>query len=852
MRSIFQNIRHGTRLLAKRPGFTAMAVLVLALGIGANTAMFSLVNAFLFKPLVLHAPEQIVGLYSKDVKRPDSYRAFSYPEYREIRASNKAFSSLMAHNMAMVGLSEGESTRRVFADLVSANYFETLGAPLSRGRAFTAEEERPGSAIPVAILSRSFWEKNGADPDPLGKPLRINGKVYTVVGITAQGFTGTTALVTSDLYLPLGMYESAVNDFEGRARPLSARDNHALIVVGRLRPGLSLETADAQLAATWGQMDKPLPDDKDQALVVQPLSRLSVSTQPTDDKDLRVPSLLMLFLSGIVLLIASGNVANMILARSNARRKEMAIRLALGAGRSRIVSQGFIEGLVLAFLGGALGLVFAYWGTSLLVRSLSAIAPIQLVFSAVPDPRVLAATLGFCLLSTVLFSLAPAWNLSRPNMTTQLKSDEKTGTEGGKDRRLLSRRNLLVVGQLSLSLMLLSIAGLFIRSSVEAARVDPGFRTDQGLIVEVDPSLAGYDKAQGAEVTRRLVERLRAVPGVESASLAATVPFGMVSLGRTIQRASDPASDAKDPAKKDALVNCGFNVVGTDYFKTLGISVLRGREFQESETLGSGKPGSAASSAPGVAVIDKLAAERLWPKADAIGRRIRLVEGEAGTPAREVEVVGVVGNVREHIIGSKPQPWLYVPFGQVTQSDMNVHLKVAAQGPEAERRLLDAIRREVRAVDARLPVLAFRTMRSHLEASFDIWIVRTAARMFTLFGVIALLLAAVGLYGVRAYTVARRTREIGIRMAIGASAGDALRLILREGLLLTAIGSSVGLLLSLALGKVLAGMLYQVSFADPIVFSVTPLLLAFVSLLACYIPASRAARIQPMVALRSE
>jgi predicted permease len=846
MRSIFQNVRYGTRLLAKRPGFTAMAVLVLALGIGANTAMFSLVNAFLFKPLVLRAPEQIVGLYSKDVKRPDTYRAFSYPEYREIRASNKVFSGLMAHNMAMVGLSEGESTRRVFADLVSSNYFETLGAPLARGRVFTSEEERPGSAIPVAIVSWTFWAKNGADPDPLGKPLRINGKVYTVVGIAAQGFTGTTALVSSDLYLPLGMYESAINDFEGRGKALAARDNHALIVVGRLRPGLSLETADAQLAATWGQMDKPLPDDKDQALVVQPLSRLSVSTSPTDDKELRVPSLLMLFLSAIVLLIASLNVANMILARGNARRKEMAIRLALGAGRSRIVSQGFVEGLVLAFLGGAVGLLFAYWGTTLLVRSLATIAPIQLVFSAVPDPRVLAATLGFCLLSTVLFSLAPSWNLSRPNMTTQLKSDEKTGTEGGKDRRLLSRRNLLVIGQLSLSLMLLSIAGLFIRSSFKAARVDPGFRTDQGVIVEVDPSLAGYDKAQGAQVTRTLVERLRTVPGVESASMAATVPFGMVSMGRTLQRATDPASDAKDPAKKDRLVSTGFNIVGTDYFSTMGIALLRGRPFRESET-------SAGSvGAPGVAVIDKLAAERLWPKGDALGQRIRMVEGEAGTPPREVEVVGVVANVREHIIGGKPSPWIYVPFGQETQSNMNVHLKIAAQGPEAEGRVLDAIRKEIRAVDARLPVLAFRTMRDHLEASFDIWIVRTAARMFTLFGVVALLLAAVGLYGVRAYTVARRTREIGIRMAIGASAGDALRLILREGLLLTAIGSGVGLLLSLALGKVLAGMLYQVSFADPIVFSATPLLLALVSLLACYVPASRAARIQPMVALRSE
>ncbi len=849
MGSIFQNIRHAFRLLRARPGFTAMAVLVLALGIGANTAMFSLVNAFLFKPLVVKDADRIVGLYSKNTKTPDSYRAFSYPEYAEIRKSNTAFSHLTAHNMAMVGLSEGEATRRVFADLVSANYFETFGVPLWRGRTFTAEEERPGSALPVAILNYAFWEKSGADPDPLGKSLRVNGKVYTVVGVAAKGFTGTTAMITSEIYLPFGMYESVVNDFSGPGRSLAERSNRGLILIGRLRDGLALTSADAQLAATWNQMDKVDPDDKDHALVVRQLSRLSISTNPTDDGDLKVPSLLMLFLSGVVLLIASGNVANMILARASARRKEMALRIALGAGRSRIVLQGFIEGLVLALLGGLVGLLFAYWGTTLLVNSLSTIAPIQLVFSSTPDPRVLAATLAFCLVSTVLFSVGPSWNLSRPDLTSALKSDAQTGSDGGKGRGLFSRRNLLVIGQLSLSLMLLSIAGLFIRSSLKAAHLEPGFRTDRGVIIEIDPSLAGYDKARGAEVTRQLVDRLRTVPGVESASMAATVPFGMVSLGRTVQRATDPPSDAKDPAKQDRLVQCGFNIVGADYFKTMGIGLLRGRSFLEGETAGSG----VSPKASGVAVIDQMAAEKLWPKGDALGQRIRMVEGDgAGRGAREVEIVGIVASVEEHIVGDRPTPRLYVPFGQETQSNMNLHLATAAMAPAAEGRLLDAVRREIRQVDANLPVFVFRTMRDHLDASIDVWISRTAARMFTLFGLIALLLAAVGLYGVRAYTVSRRTREIGIRMAIGASSAEALRMILREGLLLTAIGSGLGVALSLALGKMLAGMLYQVSFADPFVLLGAPLLLGLVSLLACYVPASRASRIHPMVALRTE
>ncbi len=846
MRSIVHTFRHGVRLLAQRPGFSALAILVLALGIGANSAMFSLVNAFLFKPLMIRDPERVVGLYSKNVKLPDTYRAFSYPEFVGIRSANQAFSDLAAHNMAMVGLAEGDTTRRLFADLVSSNYFATLGAPLSRGRVFTAEEERPGSAIPVVIVSYPFWEKSGSDPALVGKTLRINGRVHTIVGVTAKGFTGTTALVASDLFLPLGMYESAINDFDGRGQALAARENRALIVIGRLRDGLGLEAADQKLAATWAGMDKPTQDDRDQSLVVRPLSRMSVSTHPTDDGEMRVPSLVLLFLSGIVLLIASLNVANMILARGSARKKEMAIRLALGAGRSRIIGQGLTEGLVLALAGGAVGLVFASWGTTLLVRSLASIAPVQLAFSAAPDPRVLAATLAFCVLSTVLFSLAPSWNLSRPNVTSQLKSDEKTGAEGGKDRRLLSRRNLLVVGQLSLSLMLLSVAGLFIRSAGETAKADPGFRTDRGVIVEVDPSLAGYGKAQGEQATRELLARLRTVPGVESASLAATVPFGAVSLGRTIQRASDPIADAKDPAKKDRLVECEFNVVGEGYFATMGIPVLRGREFGVADTT------NRSGSSIGVAVIDQLAADRLWPKGEALGQRLRLVSSEGSEPPTELEVVGIVGNVRAHVIASRPSPWLYVPFGQETQSNVSLHLKTAALGAGGEKLLLEAVRREVRAADPRMPVLAFQTLRSHLEKSIDYWIVRTAARMFSLFGAVALLLAAVGLYGVRAYTVARRTREIGIRMAIGASAGDALRLILREGLLLAAIGSGVGLLLSLALGKVVAGMLYEVSFADPFVLVATPALLALVSLVACYLPASRAARIQPMVALRTE
>src|ERR1700682_3357607 len=461
MGTLLNDFRYGIRMLLKKPGFSVMAVVVLALGIGANAAMFSLVNAFLLKPLVVQKPEELAGVYSRNTRKPDTYRAFSYPNYADLRDKNTVFTSLMAHNLAMVGLADGDSTRRVFADIVSSNYFGTFGVPLFRGRTFTPAEEQPGSAIPVVVVSYSYWKKTGADPDLIGKILRINARMYTVVAIAPQGFTGTTALISAELYAPLGMYEALINDFEGRGRPLAARENAGLILVGRLRLGVTETAADSQLAAVASQMEKAWPaENKDQSFIVRPLSRLGVSTNPINDRQLLVPAALLLSLSAVVLLIASLNVANMMLARGTARRKEIAIRLSLGGGRKNILQQLLAEGLVLAFFGGAAGLAVSYWSTDLLVRSMARLAPIDLVYSAGPDLRVLAATMGFCLLSTLLFGLMPAWNLSRPNVLSDLK-DGESGDTAGKPRRLFSRRNLLVMSQISLSLMLLTAAGVF-------------------------------------------------------------------------------------------------------------------------------------------------------------------------------------------------------------------------------------------------------------------------------------------------------------------------------------------------------------------------------------------------------
>ena len=840
MKNLLRDLRFGARMLHKNFGFTCAAVTVLALGIGANSAIFSLVNAFLLKPLVMQNAAAIVGCYSRDAHKPD-YRGFSYPDYADLREDGSVFSSLTAHNLAMVGLSAGDSTRRVFADIVSANYFATFGVPLSQGRAFTPEEERPASAVPVAIVSYSYWKRNGSDPQTLGKTLQINGRTYSIIGVTAEGFTGTTALISPELYLPLGVYELVVNDFEGHGRPLAARDNHALILVGRLRPGVTQKSADASLATVASQLAKAYPEnDKDQTFIVRPLSRGGISTQPTTDSGLLVPAALLLSVAAVVLLIASLNVANMMLARGTARRREVAIRLAMGGSRADILRQLLVEGLLLALAGGAAGLALAFWCTGALVRSMAHLAPLDIVYTAGPDVRVLLATIGFCMLSTIVFALGPAWNLSRRNLVADLKSGDRSDFQPGRLRGVFSRRNLLVMGQISLSLMLLSAAGLFIRSSVQAARLEPGFQVHGEILAEVDASLAGYNEARGREVYRALLDRLQSTPGVESVSLAATVPFGMVSLDKTVQRSGDAPSS---PSGTPSGIESRYNVVSSDYFQTLQIPLQRGRAFSAQD---------ASASAHPVAIVDQAAAQSLWPNGEALGKSVRLTSSGGDEPALDAEVVGVVANVQEGVTGTRWPPHIYVPFGQAYESDMQIHIRTAPLPPQAEAQLLETVRSQIRSVDPHLPVLTLKTMRAHVESSFDLWIVRTGARIFTIFGAVALLLAAIGLYGVRAYNVAMRTREIGIRMALGARASDAVRMMLREGIILLGIGAGVGLLLSLAVGKVLSSFLYRVDSFDPIVLIAAPALLAVISLVACYIPARRAAHLNPMAALRDE
>ena len=835
MERFWQDLRYAVRGLRKRPGFTAAAVLVLGLGIGANSTVFSLINAFLLKPSAITRPDELAGLYSRHAKQPDSYRGFSYRDYVYLRDGNPVFSSLLAQTVTVVGVKEEDSTRTAFTGIVSANYFSTLGAPLLKGRPFRAEEEKPGGS-PAVILTYSFWRRMGEDPQAIGKDLTINGRLFQIVGITPQNFTGTTALIGLDLFVPLGVYDLVIADELSHGKPLAAPDNDALILVGRLKPGVTPHAAETAMAVVASQLERAFPaENQNHILQVRPLPRMAIFKNPTDDRGLYIPAVLLLSLAGIVLLIASLNLANMMAAQGAARRKEMAIRLALGGSRLRVVQQLLTEGFVLAVLGGAAGLFVSSWSTKLLLGSLQHLSSFPLVYSSAPDGRVLVATLVFCLVSTIIFGLFPAVRLSKPQVWFDLKESRGQGVTG-RVRRYVSGSNLLVIMQLSLSLMMLTAAGLFVQSAVRAAKIQPGFSLDHQVLAEVDARLGNYDPAQGRRIYGALLERLKRVPGVQSVAMAAAVPFGAKGLGTGI-------SPADDASKKQKPAFARFNIVTEDYFRTLGIPLLRGRSFSAAEN----RTGSKSH----VAVVDEMTARQLWPGKNALGRHI-LLEGGTNKQAEVCEVVGVVGNVRERILGGKTDPHVYIPFGQQYQANMQIHVRIVPVDPEAERRMLETVRREIHAADEHLPLLAVKTMHENLESGLDLWLVRTGARLLEAFGVVALLLAVIGLYAVHTYTVARRTREIGIRMALGASAPATLRMVLGESVRLIAVGLGLGLLLALALGRVLAGFLYEVRSFDPLVLLCASAVLAIVALGACYVPARRASRVAPLTALRYE
>ncbi|PZR75846.1 MAG: hypothetical protein DLM73_04160 [Chthoniobacterales bacterium] len=855
---MIQDLKFALRQLYKAPGFTIAAVIVLALGIGANTAVFSLVHTMFFAPPGYARPHEVVQVFSQDKKNPKTFHGFSYPTYRDIREQNSVFTEVMAYNLAMVGLGQKGDTRRAFAATVTSNYFSVLGVPLAQGRAFSLEEETPGHAAPVAIVSYGYWAKHSFDPTLLGAQLLINGHPFAIVGIAPRGFTGLMQVISPEVWLPLGVHDQVANDFAGEnSTKLGDRAGQQLLIVGRLKPGLTAAMAEPSLKGLAANLEKAFPvEQKDQTFQTTPVSRFSTSTSPSGEGGITKIAPLLLGMAIVVLLVACLNLANMLLARGTARRKEIAIRLALGGSRSRIVRQLLTEGLVLALLGGACGLVLGLWSSDLLVTSLGKMLPLDIIWLGGPNASVLAATFGFCVLGTIGFALGPALKLSRSAVVADLK--EQAGEDVVRRRWKFLPRNPLVVIQIAFSLALLTAAALFIRGASKAASVHTGLQPGASFIIETDASLAGYEPKRAAELYRNLNERLAALPGVEHASISATIPFGMISLSKKVQRAGlQPGPDAKPAAAAEGLAfDAAWNSVGADYFSTVGLPVLRGRVFNEAETT---QAGGAA-----VAIIDEILAKKLWPEGEALGQRIQYSGDNAARakgsedlsgqikPGETIEIVGIVPATRNGLFESDQPGAIYLPFGRGFQSNVSFFVRFRALAPGSETATADLVRRTVREIDSALPILSLETFAQHLDSNFQLWIVRAGAAMFSVFGALALGLAVVGLYGVKAYSVARRTREIGIRMALGAQRGAVLRMFLREGSVMLVCGLALGLLLAAGTGKILSGLLYEVGALDPVAFTVAPALLAAAALVATWLPARRATRISPMAALRTE
>lgn len=846
MSLLLQDLRSALRLLTKAPGFTAAAISVLALGIGLNTGMFTVIHGLAFSPRPFAEPERIVQVYTQNRQQPDRYRLFSYPLWRELNARGDLFAGVMAFNQTVVGLADGAATRRAFASIITANYFDTLGIRLARGRAFTTAEERPGAAEPVVIVSHAHWRKTGFDPGLLGRTLRINARPYTVVGIAPEGFSGTTALLGPEFYFPLGAFELLENFYIGEERrSLDRSDAFQLFVVARLAPGIEPGGAQAALDALGTNLERAYPVEfKDQTVTVGPLPRLGTSSSPRSEAAIMVFSVILMALAGAVLLIVCLNLAGLLLARGQARRKEFAIRLALGGSRAQLIRQLCLEGLLLALVGGALGMLAADATLGLITRSLEARLPITLFLAPAGSSVVLAATAVICLGATLAFSLGPALKLSRADVLTDLK--QQAGEDATGPRRAGWRpRHPLVVVQIALSLALLVVAGLFLRMTFSALATDHGFRADHTVVAEVDANLGSLGEARGLDLFRVAQERLAALPGVQAATLGAIVPYGFIGISREVRRdGPKPAPDAKPATAAEGRAYSGrWNSVGADYFTVMGLALKDGRAFSVAEAT--------APGAPRVAVIDEILARQLWPEGDAVGRFIRF-SGAEGEKVGAMQVVGVVAFSSVDFFEESPAGAVYVPFAQGYSGNAHFHVRPAFDTPAAALALVPQVRAVLRETLAGVPVFKVTTFQQHAETSVEVWAASLGSGLLTVFSGFAMVVAVVGIYSVKAYQISRRTREIGIRMALGAVPGAIQSLILREGLATAALGIATGLLLGLGANRFLSSIMHGVPLFDPLVLLVAAGAFLLSATLASWLPARRATRVNPLDALRAE
>src|SRR5437016_1648161 len=847
---MIQDFKFALRQLLKAPGFTATAVLTLALAIGVNSAIFALVNSVVLHPVVRLRPNEVVNVFTARQNASHDYRQFSYNEYRELRENGgDVFADLAAFEFAVAGIGRDHEMLRSFAFLTSENYFSLMGTKPFRGRFYNAEECKPNANIPVVVASYGFWKRMGRRNDFIGSTLQINGQPYTVIGIAPDRFSGTNILIAPDIWLPIGVRSqlgSAFGDSE-TMHDLMNPKNYAFNLTGRMRSGLTLETAKSRLPVLAQRLTAIQPQDSEGAreLQIQTPSRFSLSTQPEDDGPITLVATLLMAMAGAVLLIACLNLANMLLARGTARSKEIAVRLAVGASRWQIVRQLLCEGLLLAGCGGAIGLVLSAWGNDVLLQqlhSLLASVNFSFVVKLRPDITVLAATFLFCLLATMLFSLGPALKATKADLVNDLKQQVGEPARIGRFSRFFAPRHLSVMVQIALSLMLLFAAGLFFRGALKAAGLNPGFVAAGDLISEFDFSLTKKEPADAKRLIFTAIQRARELPGVQAAAIGTMLPYGNFTNTRRIMSSRETLSN--DPKAPDPGATGLFTATTPGYFDAIGVKILRGRDFTQAEC--EDKNGRR------VAILDAEMAKKLFPGEEAIGQHVRYTIPPTDGSPNDLEVVGVVNTHRHDVQNDTPLTRLFVPLAQGYSGNVFLHVRLNTQERQAVAGMISTLRSALRDIDPDLPVIGMAPFTDLLEKSVSLWIVKLGALLFGAFGGIALLLAVVGVYGVKAYAVACRTREIGIRMALGARRQDVFSLIMRQGALQTALAVTVGILLSLAAGRVLAQILYDVSPSDPFALFASSLMLAVAALLACFLPARRATYVNPITALRTE
>jgi predicted permease len=818
--TIWQDLRFGFRVLRKNPGFTTVAALTLALGIGASTAIFSVVNSLLLRPLRVKDPRQLVVIAPKISPSQLPHRV-SYPDYLDLRTQKRIFSDVIAYELAPVNLGGQPQPERIWVEGVTPDYFFMLGVGASRGRMFLPEASESATGEPVIVLSYAFWQRHFAgDPLVTGKIVHLNSPPFTVVGVAPESFPGTEPLVAVDAYVPLVALARLPPGSQGG---LQQRDNRGLRAMARLQSGVSLDQAiaEAKVFARHLELEYPRTNEAVSFTVIP-----EMRSRPDPADAAFVPQIVAVFMTlvGLVLVIACANFAGLLLARASGRGREMAIRAALGAGRLRLARQQITEGVLFGLLGGGAGLVLAAWVMHLLAAiKLPTDVPVTL-FTPSLDWRVFAFALTISVITGVLASLVPSIRASRLDLNDSLKEGARAG---GESRRPIQIRNLLVVSQIAVSVLLLLCSGLFIRSFKNAEQMDLGFRTDHLLMLSVDVGMQGYDKARGQRFYEELVEGVKGQPWTRSVSVARFVPFGSENA------TSDIYTEERSPASKEPPLNAFYNIVGLDYFRTMGTPLVRGRVFSEQDN----------ESSPKVAIISEAMSRALWPGQDPLGKRIEL-----GRDGPWAEVIGVARNIKFTLPYSESQSFVYLPLSQNYGSEITLVVHTVGD-PEA---LLGAAREQVLALDRNLPCYDLKTMATHIRGGVALLPLRLAATLVGSFGLAGLMLAIVGLYGVVSYFVARRTHEIGIRVALGAQQRDVLRLVLGQGLRLMAIGLVLGLGAALALTRFLASLLYGVSATDALTFVVVPLILAATTLLAAFIPARRAMKVDPMVALRYE